>query len=182
MNIRASGSIQNSFQRLHIFLPIVWVALLFVACNLEREKNQTQGSTDTETTDLLMELNPKQKAAFDALDTLQVHSRGHLYSTFAGLSHACFPADTSYVLTQSELKVAIEEVMAEYGTDLSATRHDDIFKTCIQAQESYTVQHCFAATRDPAYRDFLKQNPQAQKTGVWVIPNVLGHRNIVLEW
>jgi hypothetical protein len=68
--------------------------------------------------DTLSELTPEQQTAFDALNSIQRQGK-HLYSTFSGIHHDCFPPDTSFVISRTELWIALEILLTRYYINIS---------------------------------------------------------------
>ncbi|MCB0704218.1 MAG: hypothetical protein KDC34_02870 [Saprospiraceae bacterium] len=120
-------------------------------------------------------LTQEQQAAFDALNTLQTSTdeMNRLYSTFVKPS---YPADTSFEVSQSELRAFMEQFIYEHCQNLSPEIQNQLAKTAVLAQKKYTVLHC---TENRSDIDYDKGLPM---TGTWVIPNILNRRDVILVW
>lgn len=124
------------------------------------------------------ELTPTQQAAFDALDTLQISSdeMSRMYSTFAGIKQQCYPPDTSLTISQAELLLAMKQFVTSNYKNLSAEKREELAAKSVLAQEAYTVLLCINPSVPVTYEN------GAPMTGTWVMPNVLGRRDVVIEW
>jgi hypothetical protein len=127
----------------------------------------------------IVETTIQQQEAFDALNALQLESKGHLYSTFVNIDHPCFPPDSSFVITQNELLKSIQELL-EIHSSLSLDEQKRLSELAVLAQEKYTVFRC---TSSALNQEELKLGIKATKMKTtWVLPNVLGIRDVVLTW
>ena len=136
----------------------------------------------------ISELTPEQ-AAFDALNVIQVSTdeTNRFYSIFsdpepsypAGLSRQLhgltMHSDTSFLITQSELLIFMKQFIFKHCKGLTVEVKNELVQTSVLAQEEYLI--------------FLFDNPSNQNyeneipmVGTWVIPNVLGRRDIILVW
>ena len=161
-------------------LTLLFVApwLLF-ACTAGQERTDPeQGPVDPPFSDpgTPSELTPEQQTAFEALNSIQVLGR-HLYSTFPGAHHDCFPPDTSFILSRGELLIAVEVHLARHSSKIPAEQRTELAAEAVLAQEEYLVHQCGS----PAVSvDLVVQN--LPPSGSWILPKVLGRRDIVLEW
>ena len=123
------------------------------------------------------ELTPEQQAAFDALNTLQVStdSRNRLYSTFAGTVQPCYPPDTTLIISQADALAAMKQFVAKHCTNLTIKVRNELAAKSVLAQDEYTLSLCLdhAAVTD---------ENGVPMTGTWVMPNVLGRRDVVMVW
>jgi hypothetical protein len=128
--------------------------------------------------DTLPELTQEQQAAFDALNTLQVSTdeMNRLYSTFAGAVQPCYPPDTSFTISQIELLIAMKQFTSRNCENLSLQERDELAVKSVLAQEKYTVSLCLDNATPPTYKKGVPM------TGTWVLPNVLGRRDVIIVW
>lgn len=129
-------------------------------------------------TDSLLERTREQESSFDALNTLQINTdeMNQLYSTFAGIVQPCYPPDSSFTITRAELLTAMEQFVTKRCTSLSIKERLALAATAVLAQEEYTVLHCLDSSSNANYENGIPM------TGTWVMPNVLGRRDVILEW
>lgn len=166
------------------FRTLITVLLSFAflsSCDL---KQQTE-STDKESssgfvTNLLSqndELSEKQQSALDALNTLQTSSveEDRLYSTFANIQQPFYPADTSLEITQSELLVFMRQFVSKNYQNLETEKRNSLVEKAVLAQEQYLVLHCSSTE----VVDYDKGLPML---GTWVLPGILGRRDLILKW
>ena len=124
------------------------------------------------------ELTIEQQASFDALNTLQVNSAYHLYSTFLGSQHPCTPVDTVFTLSRRELTHALEELQSRYFTRLSKKDLKKLTKAAVLAQEEYIVEHCYRGS----HVIINSSNKYISRSGIWIMRGVLGRRDVILKW
>ena len=126
----------------------------------------------------LEELSQVQDAAFNALNILQTSTdeRNRLYSTFAGIYHPCFPADTSFTISRATLLNAMEKFVAKHCTNMPVEKRNELAAQAVLAQEEYLVLFCNGNATNVNYDAGLPLK------GTWVLPNILGHRDVLLEW
>jgi hypothetical protein len=119
-----------------------------------------------------------QQSAFEALNTLQVSSdmQNRLYSTFANIDQPCYPADTSFVITQAQLFIVMKKFVSRHYKNLPAEQQDKLVEISVKAQEEYQVLHCNNNSENEHYENGLPM------TGTWIMPNVLGRRDVILVW
>ena len=164
------------------FSYLVLYLLTFSCSTTYQEQNESQESTNTLQTEqdgeTVSELTQEQQDAFDALNTLQTSTdhRNRLYSTFANLNQPCYPADTSFVISQAEFLIVMQEFVSRNCQNLSAESRNELAATAVMAQKSYTVMHC----KDNYL--YEKQENQFPMTGTWVLPNILELRDVILVW
>lgn len=161
-----------------------FLLLVCFSCSLSNEKvGQRQESSGfvslnaVQNSDSLPKLTIKQQSAFDALNSIQRQGK-HLYSTFAGIHHDCFPPDTTFVVSQSELLVALEILLGRYYTNLEAEQRVELANKSVLAQEEYLVLQCNGQSNGTMY-DKSKNVPNS---GSWILPEILGRRDVIIEW
>lgn len=127
---------------------------------------------------VVSELTEEQGAAFDALNTLQTSTdqRNRLYSTFSNIDQPCYPPDTSFEISQSELLVFMKQFIAENCKSMEREIQNKLAETSVLAQKKYTVLHC---RENNSNIDYKKGLPMV---GTWVLPKVLNRRDISLVW
>ncbi|KAA3636581.1 MAG: hypothetical protein DWQ02_08055 [Bacteroidetes bacterium] len=141
----------------------------------EKQISYSQPKSNFDTTS---ELTPEQESALDALNTLQVSTdeMKRLYSTFAGIVQPCYPPDTSMTISQSELLTAMKQFVTKNCQGLSVEERNELAATSVLAQEAYNVLLCLG------YAPNVTFESGAPMTGTWIIPNVLGQRDVVIVW
>ena len=89
------------------------------------------------------ELTSAQQSAFDALNSLQTSTdqMNRLYSTFANLEQPCYPADTSFMISQSELLIVLKQFISNNCTKLTVEEQNELAETSVLAQEEYKILH-----------------------------------------
>ncbi len=119
-------------------------------------------------------LNAEQQSAFDALNELQINTdeMNRLYSTFAGISHPCYPPDTTFMISQAELLEVMSQFVNNHCTQLNIVRRNSLSKMSVLAQKEYRI---LQARESETHSD-------SRLSGTWVIPNVLGRRDVVIVW
>lgn len=124
------------------------------------------------------EITIEQQSAFDALNKLQMRADEHnrIYSTFPGIDQPCYPPDSSFTITQSELLIAMKQFVNKHCKKLDKEVRDKLANTAVLAQTKYKVLHCPSNSSSDNYKDGLPYS------GIWVMPNVLDSRDIILEW
>ena len=144
----------------------------------EDKQQVTDISGSYSNTDSLEELTEEQQSAFDALNTLQTNTdeMNRLYSTFANLVQPCYPADTSMVITQSELLVFMKQFISRHCKNLQEEVQNQLAASSVLAQEEYKVLYC---SKDSSLQNYENGLPMV---GTWVIPGVLGRRDIIIVW
>ena len=153
--------------------------LIFSCMPAQDGNKQGQEIVDsTKNVNIVQELTPIQQSAFDALNTLQVStdSNNRLYSTFANIVQPCYPADTSFVISQSELLSAMTQFVKENCKFLNLGLQEELAKDAVLAQEEYIVKYC------PGFLSNMKYGKEIPRKGIWVLPNVLDRRDVILVW
>jgi len=124
----------------------------------------------------------EQEKAFEALNTLQVRMKGeHLFSTFSGISHNCNRPDSIFVISQSDLKKAMDSLVASYGTDIPLEEQSQLVENAVLAQENYVVQSCYGSSMqlvEGAFESIQSHSLQ----GTWILPKVVDKRDVVIIW
>ena len=154
-----------------IILPYAISACTF---HDEKKKGNELANSDSH----LSELTQEQQSAFDALNELQTSTdeMNRIYSTFPNIKQPCYPADTSFEISQSELLTCMEKFISRHCQNLPQEDQMRLAKSSVLAQEKYTVLLC----ADNESNDYDENGfPMA---GKWVIPNVLGRRDIIIVW
>ena len=168
-----------------ILIMLLTTLMLLSSCtSTDESTNQEHQSTDSlpsvyrANMDTIPELTPEQQSAFDALNTLQVSTdkMNRLYSTFAGITQPCYPPDTSLTISQSELLIAMKQFVTSNCKNLSAEKRDELATTSVLAQDEYTVSLCLDNSVPVTYEN------GAPMTGTWVVPSVLGQRDVIIVW
>ena len=168
-----------------ILIMLLTTLLLLSSCKStgERADKEDQSSDSLPSgyrsnVDTLQELTPEQQSAFDALNILQgsTDEMNRLYSTFAGIVQPCYPPDTSLTLSRSDLLTAIQQFVARHCTNLTMKERNDLAAKSVLAQEQYTVSLCLDNTVDATFEN------GAPLTGTWVLPSVLGRRDVIIVW
>ena len=166
-------------------ISILATAMLLFSCtsntentSLEAQSEDSQPNSAVPYVAPVEELTPQQQAAFDALNIFQTGTdeRNHLYSTFPGIYHPCFPADTSFTISRATLLSAMEKFAAKHCTNMTVEKRNELAAQAVLAQEEYLVLFCQQNSSNMNYKTELPM------VGTWVLPNVLGHRDVLLEW
>ena len=168
-----------------ILIMLLTTTILLPSCTSTNERtNQGHQSTDslpsvyTSSMDTTSELTPEQQSAFDALNTLQVSTdeMNHLYSTFAGIVQPCYPPDTSLTISRSDLLTVMEQFVTRHCTNLTIKERSELAAKSVLAQDEYTVLLCLDNSVPVTYEY------GAPMTGTWVMPSVLGRRDVIIVW
>lgn len=159
---------------------ILLSTILFSCSEAQENKSQKQEKINLTTSyvDSIPELIPVQQEAFNALNTLQTSTdeKNHLYSTFANINQPFYPADTSFVITQAQFLTYMKQFVSKYCQNLSKDMQDELAKSSVLAQEEYTVLYC---NDESTNQNFINGLPMS---GTWVMPNVLGRRDVIIVW
>lgn len=144
----------------------------------ENHKAHYQRTNIDQNIETISELTIEQEAAFDALNTLQVSTdeMNRLYSTIPGIFQSCYPPDTSLTVSQAELLMAMKQFVSSNCKNLAVDERDELAATSILAQEEYTVLLCLDNS------DHVTHENGAPMTGTWVMPSVLGRRDVIIVW
>ena len=149
------------------------VGSCMVMQNEDEDKNELPNSNI-----YVAELTQEQQAAFDALNTLQTSTdeKNRLYSTFPNIKQPCYPADTSFEVSQLELQHFMKKFIEQHCQNLTLEHQLELTKSSVLAQQQYTVWYC---KEENSMVNYKKGIPM---TGTWVMPNVLGRRDVILVW
>jgi len=164
-------------------LLLLTPTMLFSCSPVHERTEQKQESTifsipySNINADTLLDLTPEQEAAFVALNSIQVQGQ-HLYSTFSGIFHDCYPPDTSFIISRSELLIAMEELLTRYYTDISTEQRTKLAAEAVLAQEEYLVLQCNGYSNESVDNS----NLHLPTSGSWILPKVLNRRDVILEW
>ena len=144
----------------------------------DKEMDYNQANLLQEPMESAYELTTDQQSAFDALNTLQVSTdeMNRLYSTFAGITQPCYPPDTSLQITQSELLIAMKQFVISNCKGLSVEAQEELASSSVLAQNEYTVLLCLDDTTGVNYEIGVP------RIGTWVLPGVLGRRDVIIAW
>lgn len=165
-------------QSIRIFVLLYFLCLTFSCTDTQEGKEQKQEIFDATYNKFVLEITPEQQSAFDALNILQVNTdvMNRLYSTFANLVQPCYPPDTSILISQSELLVAMKHFVKENCRNLDIERRQKLAKNAVLAQKEYTVLHCLNDSSKMNYKTGVPRK------GTWVLPSVLGRRDVIIKW
>ena len=161
-----------------LVLPFLVLSCTTAQEGTDQKQELTNFPTSHPNTDTVSELTPEQESAFDALNTLQVSTdeKNRLYSTFANIVQPCYPADTNFVISQSELLIIMKQFISKYCKNLAVEKQNELAATSVLAQEEYKILHCRDNSYDENYENGLPM------TGTWVMPSVLGRRDVIIVW
>lgn len=170
--------------KLKLFLILVLVSSIFLSCNSSHDETEQKSNGINSSSsypyidaDTLPELTTEQQSAFDALNSIQVQGQ-HLYSTFPGIHHDCFPPDTSFVISQAELLIAMKTLLERHYTNIEAEERTTLANESILAQKEYLVLQCYGNS-NRIMNDEYKNIPNS---GSWILPVILGRRDLIIEW
>jgi hypothetical protein len=126
------------------------------------------------------EISEEQQRAFDALNTLQVNSEGHLYSTFPNIKQPFYPADYTFNITQEQLLTALEMFATRHCKSMPLDQRERLIGEAVMAQEQYEVHHCLSTASSLHFS--LPSDTTDITRGTWVMPAVLDRRDVILHW
>ena len=153
-------------------LVLLFISCLTSSCTFSEGRNdQKRELTDSTSYNIpVSELTQEQQSAFDALNKLQTSTdeMNRLYSTFANIEQPCYPADTSFEVSQSELLFVLQQFIAKHCKNLKPEIQNQLTKSSVLAQKKYTVLHCTGNNSNVNYEKGLPM------TGTWIMPNILG--------
>lgn len=156
---------------------------LIVSCTGGSQEKNKQYDIASNNSESQTELTTIQKSAFSAFDSIQLKIKGHhLYSTFPGSQHECFPADTSYVISKAELLEAMKELLGRYETGYTIERYNELSSIAVMVKDEYRVEQCYLTSMKMVDGVLTSVPSKSPLEGIWIIPKVLGHRDIVLKW
>ena len=154
-----------------LFFPCLTITCTFSQEGNERKKEMANSNKP------VSELTQEQQSAFDALNSIQVQGK-HLYSTFSGIHHDCSPPDTSFVISQAELLIAMKTLLERHYTHIKAEQRSKLANESVLAQEEYVVLQCNGYSNGTV-DDEIKYIPNF---GTWILPEILGRRDVIIEW
>ena len=128
--------------------------------------------------DISTTLSEHQEASFDALNTLQVSTdkRNRLFSTFSGAQQACLDPDTTLTISQAQLLDAMIDFVTKNCKEMKEDMRIELAQKAVAAQTEYKLNLCL-----DSYKPNENENNLIQ-AGTWVLPNVLGRRDVVMVW
>lgn len=169
-----------------ILAKMKMLLMLFILLSMLNACSQSSGKLEkespstniTQNMTTISELTPEQESALDALNTLQVSTdeMNRLYSTFAGVVHPCYPPDTTLTISQAELLIAMKQFVTSNCKRLTVEERDELAATSVLAQEEYSVSLCLDHSSPVTYENGVPM------TGTWVMPSVVGRRNVIIVW
>jgi len=126
----------------------------------------------------LKEISKEQEFALNALNQLQnrTDQSNQLYSTFAKQIHSFCTANTRYKISQSELLVYLKEFISKKCSNIDIETQEDLARISVLAQKEYIIAHCQENDESINTQEGLSTN------GTWVLPNILGRRDLILVW
>lgn len=124
------------------------------------------------------EMTSEQKEALEALALLQISTdkKNQLYSTFAGMEHACYPPDTSILITQAEFLQVMTSFINKHCKNLPSQDRQVLSTRCVLAQSEYLVSYCPENIAD------LNYDTGIPRQGIWLIPKILDRIDLTLLW
>lgn len=140
--------------------------------------NGAPGANKADSTRNKFELTTEQREALDALDVIQVSTdeKNRLYSTFPNIKQPCYPADSNFTISQAEFFIAIKHFTSIHCTNLPIEQQESLSETSASMQAEYQVLYCSEKFENEDYEHGLP------RTGTWVLPNVLGRRDVTMIW
>jgi hypothetical protein len=164
-------------------LQLITLFVLLLSCTskrIEAEKRQVvpKLTSTFPSVGIEMELTEDTKAAMDALTELQISSdeKDQLYSTFANNIQPFYPPDTSFTISRSELLFAMTKFATKHYQNLSLQDREKLVQAAVLAQQEYKVLYCLEGSSASNYENDIPY------TGTWVLPNILGRRDLILIW
>jgi len=155
---------------------LLLLAMLFACTPSKQRKEESEVQFVNETEEST--LSPDQEAALDALNTLQTGTdeMNQLYSTFPNIDQACYPPDTTFIISQSELLAYLTEFVQKHCQQMDSMIRKELVQSSVLAQEQYNIKYCNMGTILTNYENGIPMK------GKWVMHNVLGRRDVVLVW
>lgn len=165
-------------------LQVIFLFLiLFSACDSDTEGSrnvkvidESIHSADSTWEVPVEELTAEQQDALEALNQLQVSSeeQHRLYSTLANMIHVCYPPDTSTTISQADFRMALERFTAAHHTNLLEEVRKNLIQRAALAQKEYRLHICL--------NEHTTNVSEIPRSGTWIFPGILGHRDLVLVW
>ena len=164
---------KDRIKRILTRMFILTALMTFYQCS-EKPTKPSSSNSLSDQTKYVDVLSKEQESAFDALNELQINTdeMNRLYSTFAGISHPCYPPDSTFSISQTDLLEIMKQFVNNHCTQLNEERRNRLAKLSVLAQQEYTVFHC----RDN------ETHSESNLNGTWVMPNVLGRRDVLIVW
>ena len=191
MESRIKNSIikEPRFQ-LGITLILTIQLLLLIACTsdkkgktLDKQSSNSLATPPNTNTDSSTELNLEQETALDALDSLQIQMQAkQLYSTFPGIHHECSQSDTSFLISQTEFLIALEELLAKHCTSFSYERRKKLANEAVLIQKEYFIEQCYGTSFQMVDGTLNNTTISTPRSGTWIMRKVLGRRDIIFKW
>jgi len=170
---------QVALTRMKLLVPIVFSCLIYSCSNGPKRGDQNiSANYPNMPIKRVSELTEEQDSALDALTTIQVSTdtKNRLYTTFANIYRPCYPADTSVIMTQSEMLKVMTIFVSDHCKSFTVEQQQELANISVRAQAEYQVLHC---SGNPGNKNYDNGIPM---TGKWIIPNILGRIDLVLEW
>ena len=92
------------------------------------------------------------------------------------IEQPCYPPDTSFTISQSELLIAMKQFVTSHCKKLPEPERDALAAASVRAQQTYTLSLCLGNSEDVTYEN------GAPLTGTWVITRILGQRDLIMVW
>ena len=169
--------------KMKVLLVLLLCVFLLNSCSQlnnrsEKEAAFSQSNNIPQSLDITPELTAAQQSAFDALNTLQVSTdeMNRLYSTFVGIGQSRYPPDTSLTISQSELLIAMKQFVTSNCKYLTTEEREELAATSVLAQKEYTLSICLGNSENINYEN------GPPMSGTWVLPSILGRRDLIIVW
>lgn len=75
-----------------------------------------------------------------------------------------------------KIETIMKQFVSRHCQNVSEDVQDELAKASVLAQEEYTVLYCNSESGDQIYANGLPMS------GTWVMPNVLGRRDVIMVW
>jgi len=86
-----------------------------------------------------------------------------------------------FVISQADLRIALDSLVSNYGTDISSKEQSVLLNDAVLAQKNYIVKRCYGSKMMLAEGSFKKvSSPNLE--GTWVLPEIVGKRDVVINW
>ena len=154
-----TNKVEKILDTTRISALLITVSYVAFSCTIAQERTDQKEELPLPPFDTTLFLTLEQEAAFDALNEIQIQGT-QLYSTFSGIHHECFPPDTSFVISQAELLIVIEDLLIQNYPNIPPKEQSKLANQAVLAQEEYLVIQC---------------------NGSWILPEVLNQRDIIIE-
>lgn len=172
---------------MRLFLTFVFTQLLLISCASNDDSQEQEQEHKARAAiasqyilpvDSIPELTPEQEAGLDVLSTLQTSTdeKHKIYSTFPGFPDRCYPPDTILKISRSEFLTAMQNFVTKNCTYMKAEKRDEMAIAASLVQEEYIVFHCADRSSPSSNASELPMH------GTWVLPNIVGRRNLTIVW